>query len=462
MSDASRTLSSSRSCARAGDERVRGALPPLPPPDRRVRAPHGARRGPRRGLTQDAFLVRAAPDARDRLRDRLPALDLRDRAQRGDRHAPPRGPRREVSIDARASASRPPTMLRYGAGSGPRRRRHRPRAASTHLRGALDELSEPHHEIIVLRELEGLSYREIGERMELSDAAVESTLFRARRQPRARVRGARHRPPLRRDRASLIARIAGGHRGRARPAPSSRATRAAARPAAGSAPTLGIEPAPSRAARAAALVPVPGVMRRRGRRRRGLTGGAQQGIAAGALVAPAAPADRVEGGLGAGGRRRGRGRRARRSAASARSPSTARRRPAHQQTARAAPGRRRRSRRGAVAAPAPRTRDRARRPARRAPALARRRGPGRARRARAARSCRAPRRRSLDSRCRRPAGEGAAAAGDVRPTPAELDLPARVPAIPARCPTRSDLPRRGRRGRRRCGQLGDQAVSQLP
>jgi DNA-binding CsgD family transcriptional regulator len=32
-----------------------------------------------------------------------------------------------------------------------------------------------------MRELEGLSYREIGERLELSRPAVESTLFRARR-----------------------------------------------------------------------------------------------------------------------------------------------------------------------------------------------------------------------------------------------------------------------------------------
>jgi RNA polymerase sigma factor (sigma-70 family) len=50
-----------------------------------------------------------------------------------------------------------------------------------HLRGALDELSETHHQIVVMRELEGLSYREIGERMQLSPSAVESTLFRARR-----------------------------------------------------------------------------------------------------------------------------------------------------------------------------------------------------------------------------------------------------------------------------------------
>jgi RNA polymerase sigma factor (sigma-70 family) len=50
-----------------------------------------------------------------------------------------------------------------------------------HLCGAFGGLSESHHEILVLRELEGMSYREIGERMGLTRPAVESTLFRARR-----------------------------------------------------------------------------------------------------------------------------------------------------------------------------------------------------------------------------------------------------------------------------------------
>jgi RNA polymerase sigma factor (sigma-70 family) len=49
------------------------------------------------------------------------------------------------------------------------------------LCGAFGGLSDSHHEILVLRELEGLSYREIGDRMGLSRPAVESTLFRARR-----------------------------------------------------------------------------------------------------------------------------------------------------------------------------------------------------------------------------------------------------------------------------------------
>jgi RNA polymerase sigma factor (sigma-70 family) len=50
-----------------------------------------------------------------------------------------------------------------------------------HLCGAFGGLSETHHEILVLRELEGLSYQEIGRRMGMSRPAVESTLFRARR-----------------------------------------------------------------------------------------------------------------------------------------------------------------------------------------------------------------------------------------------------------------------------------------
>ena len=49
------------------------------------------------------------------------------------------------------------------------------------LRGAFRGLSERHHRVIVLRELEGLSYNEIGERMGVSKPVVESMLFRARR-----------------------------------------------------------------------------------------------------------------------------------------------------------------------------------------------------------------------------------------------------------------------------------------
>jgi RNA polymerase sigma factor (sigma-70 family) len=50
-----------------------------------------------------------------------------------------------------------------------------------HLCGAFDELTDDQARVIVLRELEGLSYREISERLNITRPAVESALFRARR-----------------------------------------------------------------------------------------------------------------------------------------------------------------------------------------------------------------------------------------------------------------------------------------
>jgi RNA polymerase sigma factor (sigma-70 family) len=49
------------------------------------------------------------------------------------------------------------------------------------LRGAFGCLSENHHRILVMRELEGRSYEHIGDRLGMSRGMVESTLFRARR-----------------------------------------------------------------------------------------------------------------------------------------------------------------------------------------------------------------------------------------------------------------------------------------
>src|SRR5215210_4938778 len=56
-----------------------------------------------------------------------------------------------------------------------------------HLRGAFDELSDVHTRVLVMRELEGMSYREIGQKLDLTRPAVESALFRA---PRAAVTAA--------------------------------------------------------------------------------------------------------------------------------------------------------------------------------------------------------------------------------------------------------------------------------
>ena len=49
------------------------------------------------------------------------------------------------------------------------------------LQGAFGGLSESHHQLLILREFEGLSYDEIGERLDMTRQMVESGLFRARR-----------------------------------------------------------------------------------------------------------------------------------------------------------------------------------------------------------------------------------------------------------------------------------------
>ena len=77
-----------------------------------------------------------------------------------------------------------------------------------HLRDALGELSETAQRIVVMREFEGLSYREIGRRTGLSQGAVESALFRARRklerEYRRRAHGLGARPARSRRLGALL------------------------------------------------------------------------------------------------------------------------------------------------------------------------------------------------------------------------------------------------------------------
>jgi RNA polymerase sigma factor (sigma-70 family) len=49
------------------------------------------------------------------------------------------------------------------------------------LRGAFGGLSTTHHQLLVMREFEGMSYDEIGQRLDMTRQMVESGLFRARR-----------------------------------------------------------------------------------------------------------------------------------------------------------------------------------------------------------------------------------------------------------------------------------------
>jgi RNA polymerase sigma factor (sigma-70 family) len=85
---------------------------------------------------------------------------------------------REVSLDVDEEAGGPRPLLSLAPTP--------PAAAETKqqlddLRSAFGGLSDSHHQLLVLRELEGLSYEEIGARTGMSRQMVESALFRARR-----------------------------------------------------------------------------------------------------------------------------------------------------------------------------------------------------------------------------------------------------------------------------------------
>ena len=62
------------------------------------------------------------------------------------------------------------------------------------LRDAVGSLRPAHQQVLFLREVEGLSYVEIANRMDLSHAAVETLLFRARRSLRGQLEEAGIRP----------------------------------------------------------------------------------------------------------------------------------------------------------------------------------------------------------------------------------------------------------------------------
>lgn len=134
-----------------------------------------------------------------------------------------------------------------------------------HLRGAFDELSEMHTRILVMREFEGLSYREIAEQLEVSRGSVESTLFRARRRLESEyedISEGRRCVAMR----GVIARISegvGGKREVGRLARHARRCHVCRRRAR----ELGVDPLPRLSgltSKAAAFLPLPLVLRRGG------------------------------------------------------------------------------------------------------------------------------------------------------------------------------------------------------
>ena len=53
------------------------------------------------------------------------------------------------------------------------------------IQGALDELPEYHREVILLREIEGLSYEEMSEALGVPKGTIMSRLFHARKKMQA-------------------------------------------------------------------------------------------------------------------------------------------------------------------------------------------------------------------------------------------------------------------------------------
>ena len=171
-----------------------------------------------------------------------------------------------------------------------------------HLQGAFDELSDVHTRVLVMRELEGMSYREIGKRLDLTRPAVESALFRARRRLESEYSELSE---GRRCEAMVltIARIAQGvHSGAeeqrlARHARRCHSCRRRAR-------ELGIEPLSALGAlrkKVAALLPLPWLLRRSGGDGGGMTGFFGAGANAAPLAERAAALVAVAALAGAGG-----------------------------------------------------------------------------------------------------------------------------------------------------------------
>ncbi len=132
-----------------------------------------------------------------------------------------------------------------------------------HLQGAFDELSDVHTRVLVMRELEGMSYREIGQRLDLTRPAVESALFRARRRLESEYAELSEGRRCEAMHATMVRMAAGKHRGAeehrlARHAKRCHTCRMRAR-------ELGLDPLTTLGAlrkKAAALLPIPWLLRR--------------------------------------------------------------------------------------------------------------------------------------------------------------------------------------------------------
>jgi RNA polymerase sigma factor (sigma-70 family) len=154
-----------------------------------------------------------------------------------------------------------------------------------HLQSAFDELSDVHTKVLVMRELEGMSYREIGDKLDLTRPAVESALFRARRRLEGEYKEIADGRRCKAMHATLARMVQGTHRATeehrlARHLKRCHSCRHRAR-------VLGIEPRSTLGKlreKAAALLPLPWLFRRSG----GDGGGIAGLFSSGANAAPLA------------------------------------------------------------------------------------------------------------------------------------------------------------------------------
>ncbi|MCP9491250.1 MAG: sigma-70 family RNA polymerase sigma factor [Solirubrobacteraceae bacterium MAG38_C4-C5] len=178
----------------------------------------------------------------------------------------------------------------------------------TDLRGAFGGLSDAERDALVLRELEGRSYREIGERLEMARPAVESTLFRARRKLEFEYGELRSGERCRRVQGIVVAMVAAGGEAGDVGEPVTRDARRLARhvshcqPCRRAALAVGVavDPAEGRPlrSRVAGLLPLPAFLRQEGGALASLAGHAEPALAWAKAVAAAATVTAV--GLGAG------------------------------------------------------------------------------------------------------------------------------------------------------------------
>jgi RNA polymerase sigma factor (sigma-70 family) len=172
----------------------------------------------------------------------------------------------------------------------------------THLQGAFDELSDVHTRVLVMRELEGMSYREIGQKLDLTRPAVESALFRARRRLESEYTELSEGRRCEAMRATMARMVAGTQRGAeehrlARHAKRCHSCRRRAR-------ELGIEPLSTLGTlrkKAAAFLPIPLFFRRSGGDGGGITGLFSTGANAAPLAERAAALVAAAALVGAGG-----------------------------------------------------------------------------------------------------------------------------------------------------------------